>query len=244
MPDEHIYVAISLVENVVTANVTGTYTFINLGHENVTMRYPIPADSTINFVKMGNNPLNWWCTNETYPTYMSNFTMIKWFIEPVPETFNITVRYEHPLHFCFPQTILGTYGFLYAMSTGKLLTNRYKQTTAYITIVIDKKIVQENSICLHAVEWAGYGDAWILKPANFNLSPEDEKWMVTAIFESELFESLKKDILLTFIEGISPNISNPIQNPASNIRPNQPVNIMVNVSNTGMGVLNVTLWYT
>jgi len=242
MPYEYIYAVISLVQDAVTANVTGTYTFINLGYENVTMRYPVPPDSKVKIVKMGNSPLSWWYTNETYPTYMGNFTMIEWFIEPVPETFNITVCYEHSLHFHFPQAVLGTYGFLYAMGTGKPLTNWYKETTAYVNITGDMNIVQGNSIRLHTVE--GTEHLWIVKIANFNLTSRDEKWIVTATFHSEPFEPLEQDLLLTFIEGISPDISNPIQAPTSNIQPNQTVNVMVNVSDIGIGIFNVTLWYT
>lgn len=241
MPYEHIHADISLVEDMIIANVTGIYTFINLDYENVTMRYPTPPDSTVKFVKIGNSSLDWWYTNETYLTYMGNYTVIKWFIEHVPETFNITVCYEHPLHLCRSQAVLGTYGFLYAMGTGKLLTNGYKETTAYVTITVDKNIVQ-GSISLHTVEWTGY--MWIIMPADFNLTSEDEKWIVTATFQSEPLEPLKEDLLLTFIEGIPPDISDPIQNPAKNIQPNQTVNVLVNVSDIGIGVFNVTLWYT
>jgi hypothetical protein len=63
-------------------------------------------------------------------------------------------------------------------------------------------------------------------------------------FQSEYFQPLKEDLLLTFIEGMPPHIGNPIQNPAGNVQPNQPVNVTVTVTDIGTGVYNVTLYYT
>lgn len=245
MPYECIYARLFLVEDTLAANVTGTYTFINLGYENVTMLYPVPPGSTVNFVKIGNTTLDWQFTNEIYQTYLGNYTMIEWFIEPVPDTFNITVCYEHPL--CFPipgihGAVPGTYGFLYAMGTGKLLTNWYKETTANISISINKNIVQENSLSLFTVK--RIGSLWFVLPADFNLTSQDEEWMLTATFQSELFKPLEEDLLLTFIEGVPPEISDPIHEPAVNVQVSQTVNVMVNVSDIGVGVNNVTLWYT
>jgi hypothetical protein len=242
MPYEYIHATISLENEELIANVTGIYTFHNLENENVTMRYPVPPDSTVTYVKIGDNLLNWWFTNEKYQTFMGNFTMIEWFIEPVPETFNVTAHYYHPLHLLSPQTFSGEYAFLYAMGTGRLLANWYKQTTAYVTIRLSKDIVQSDKISLETVERAD--SEWILKPANFTLVSEDETWVVMSTFQSEYFQPLKEDLLLTFIEGIPPQVSNPTQNPAGNVQLNQPVNVTVTVTDIGIGVYNVTLYYT
>lgn len=242
MPYEYIYATISLENGELIATVTGTYTFLNLENENVTMSYPVPPDSTIVYVKIGEDLLNWWYKNETYQTFVGNFTMIEWFIEPVPQLFNVTVRYYHPLHLRSPQHFLGEYAFLYAMGTGKLLTNWYKQTTAYVAIRLSKDIVQSNRIGLQTVE--RMDSAWFAKSANFTLVSEEETWLVMSTFESEFFEPLKEDLLLTFVEGIPPYLGNPIQNPTGNVQLNQPVNVTANVTDVGIGVYNVTLYYT
>ena len=241
MPFEYIYATIFLKDGKFIANVTGTYTFVNFENENVTMRYPVPPDATVVYVKVGNKSLSWQFTDEKYQTCLGNYTMIKWFIEPVPELFNVTVSYFHPLHLRSPQISLGEYVFLYAMGTGRLLTNWYKQTTAYVTIKLDKNIVQLNRISLHTIERVD--NLWVAKPANFTLASEDGTWIVTAIFQSELFQPLKYDLLLTFVEGVPPYISDPVQNPSNNIQLNQAVNITVYVSDIGIGVYNVTLYY-
>jgi len=242
MPFEYIYATIFLKDGEFIANVTGTYTFVNFENENVTMRYPVPPDATVVYVKVGNKSLNWQFTDEKYQTCLGNYTMIEWFIEPVPELFNVTVSYFHPLHLLSPQISLGEYAFLYAMGTGRLLTNWHKQTTAYVTIKLDKNIVQSNRISLHTIEQVD--NSWVAKPANFTLASEDGAWIVTAIFQSELFQPLKYDLLLTFVEGLPPYISDPVQNPSNNIQLNQAVNITVYVSDIGIGVHNVTLYYT
>ncbi len=243
MPYEYIYVSISMVEDIVTANVTGTYTFVNFGYENVTMRYPVPPDSTINFVKIDGNSLTWQCINETYQTYIGNFRMIEWFIEPVPESFNVTVCYHHPLHLCSQHFLPIEYVFLYAMGTGRLLANWYKQTTAYVTIRLSKDIVQSDRISLLTIEQKD-NRWWIIKIANFTLTSEDEIWTVTSTFQSDYLQPLKEDLLMTFIEGIPPCIDKPIQKPSGNVQLNQPVNVTVNVTDIGIGVYNVTLYYT
>ena len=212
MPFEYIYATIFLKDGELIANVTGTYTFVNFENENVTMRYPVPPDATVVYVKVGNKSLNWQFTDEKYQTYLGNYTMIEWFIKPVPESFNVTVSYFHPLHLRSPQISLGEYVFLYAMGTGRLLTNQHKQTTAYVTIKLDKNIVQSNRISLHTIERVD--NLWVAKPANFTLASEDGTWIVTAIFQSELFQPLKYDLLLTFVEGLPPYISDPVQNPS------------------------------
>lgn len=244
MPYEYICSSITLNDDELTANVTGTYTFVNLENENVTMLYPVPPDATVVYVKMGNDSLSWWYTTETYETFIGNFTMIEWFIEPVPCCFNVTVCYYHPLHLSSRQIFLafGEYEFLYPMGTGRLLANWYEQTTAHVIIRLDKKIVQSDKISLHTIERVD--SLWLIKPANFTLTSEEEAWYVTAIFQSEPFQPLKDDLLLTFIEGIPPCISDPIQNPPNNIQLNQTVNITVHVSDIGIGVYNVTLYYT
>ena len=242
MPYEYIYATISLEGEELIANVTGIYTFINLENENVTMRYPVPPDAIVVYVKVGNDSLSWWPTNETYQTFMGNFTMIEWFIKPVPECFNVTVYYYHPLHLRSPQIFLGEYAFLYAMGTGRLLANWYKQTTAYVIIRLSKDIVQSNRISLETVERVD--SLWLSKSANFTLISEGETWTVMSTFQSEYFQPLKEDLLLTFIEGMPPHIGNPIQNPAGNVQPNQPVNVTVTVTDIGTGVYNVTLYYT
>lgn len=242
MPYEYIYATISLKDDELIANVTGIYTFVNFENKNVTMRYPVPPDATVVYVKVNNDSLSWWFTDEKYQTFVGNFTMIEWFIEPVPELFNVTVSYFHQLHLRSPQTFLGEYTFLYAMGTGRLLTNWDKQTTAYVTIKLDKNIVQSDKINLHTIERVY--SLWIIRTVNFTLISEDGAWIVKAIFQSEPFQPLKYDLLLTFVEGIPPYISDPIQNPSNNIQPNQTVNITVNVSDIGIGVYNVTFYYT
>lgn len=239
MPYEYVYATISLEGEELIANVTGIYTFINLENENVTMRYPVPPDSSVVYVKIGEDLLNWWYTDEKYETFVGNFTMIEWFIEPVPGSFNVTVCYSHPLHL---QTFPGGYAFLYAMGTGRLLANWYNQTTANVIIRLSKNVVQSNRISLQTIE--RLDSVWFGTTANFTLLSDGETWTVMSTFQSEPFQPLKEDLLLTFVEGIPPSISEPIQNPLNNIQLNQTVNITVQVSDIGIGIYNVTLCYT
>jgi len=193
MPYEYIDATISLDEGVMKAKVNGTYTFWNAGHDNVTMYYPVPPDSEGISVKFGNTSLDWDYTGSNYSTVIGDFPMIRWFIKPLPKFtyFNVTTYYEHPV-----PILDGNYTFLYAMGTGKYLANYSKLTTAYVTIRIGMNIPQPETLNLYTIKYSN--GAWIWKPANYTITPENGAWKITSTFKSEFLEPLKEDVLLTF----------------------------------------------
>ena len=192
MPYEYIEATVSLDEGVMTAKVNGTYTFENLGYDFVTMDYPVPPDSEGISVRINETLLDWDIIDAIYPTVIGTFTMIRWLIEPVPNHFNITTYYEHPV-----PLLDGNYTFLYAMGTGRFLADYPKVTTAYVTIRIDMDVAHPETLNLYTIEHSN--GTWIWKPANYTATPENGTWKITSTFQSGDFEPLEEDLLLTFI---------------------------------------------
>jgi hypothetical protein len=92
MPKEYINATISVDEwGRVYAEVNGLYPFHNLGYENVTMYYPVPPGSSEISVTMNETSLEWIYSDKNYSTVIGEFPTIKWFIEPLPDSFDLSL---------------------------------------------------------------------------------------------------------------------------------------------------------
>jgi len=207
MPYEYIDATISVDEGVMTAKVNGTYTFENWECDLVTMDYPIPPNSEGISVKMNETLLDWNHTDMIYSTVIGNFTMISWLIEPVPNRFNVTTYYEHPM-----PLLDGNYTFLYALGTGKYLETYTKKTTAYIRISININITDLETLSINVYKIGDNSTTkeWIWKPVECSISRKDGTFVVITTITSEYFRPLNEDLLLTFKKTSTKTINVPV----------------------------------
>lgn len=195
MGEERIDATIFFGTEGLCAQVDGTYIFYNVGYETVSMDYPVPPDATNIAVAMCEdigipfNPVEWTYNNKTYPTVLGDFTMINWTI-PIKNMIYFTVgaHYEHVV-----QRIGGNCTFLYAMGTGRYIQTYPKETVAYIRIYM-----QVNYTDLHAYTVGIKNGAWVWTPVNYTITKLNTTDLITLTIQSEPFEPLTEDFLLTF----------------------------------------------
>jgi hypothetical protein len=193
MPKEYINATISLNEQrIACAEVDGLYPFQNEGYDNVAMYYPVPSGSSEITVMMNDTSLAWQYSDENYSTVLGEFPMIRWFISPVPDSFEIRTHYSHPL----PKD--GTYSFLYAMGTGRYLQSYAKETTAYVSINISKGLAaSERRMNLHTLSYDEETGKWLWNPVNYTISQKDNDWLISLTKTSAPFHPLVEDLLVT-----------------------------------------------
>jgi len=193
MPEEYINVTIYPDEHgVVYAEVDGLYPFGNVAHEKVMMYYPIPCGSDEISVDINETiiPLIWRYSEETYPTVIGDFQMIEWMIAPVPINFEIRIHYRHPV------LKYESYSFLYAMGTGRYLQSYAKETTAYVSININKEIAPTwRSIDIDTIGY--YEGEWFWYPADYTITQDDDAWLISLTKVSAPFHPLLEDLHVT-----------------------------------------------
>lgn len=197
MPEEYINATISPdEEGIVYAEVNGLYPFYNAGYENVTMYYPVPPGSGEILVMMNETSLEWSYSDKNYSTVVGDFPMIEWVIKPVPKSFEIRTRY----YYLVPKD--GIYSFLYAMGTGRYFYTYAKETTAYVSINISKKIAPtESSIDVYTIWYDKETGKWLWKKWNYTIVAKDNTWLIS-LKVSGWFGPLINDLLVT----INPSI--------------------------------------
>ncbi|MEM2994795.1 MAG: hypothetical protein QXI91_02100 [Candidatus Bathyarchaeia archaeon] len=93
---------------------------------------------------------------------------------------------------------------------------------------------EETSVNVTAIPDLGYSfDYWLLNGTQKTENPITIK--MNASYTLEAY----------FVDDVPPEIGEPVQDPPKdNVQPNQPVTVRVNVTDYGVGVKNVTLWYS
>jgi len=194
MPYEYIYANITVADGSASAKVNGTYPFENIGYQNISMSYPLLNDATHVSVWVDGNPTFWWYTNQIYATVFGDLPVMNWTIDPAPNTFTVEVDYEHsvPMHG-------KNFAYFYAMGTWKEVYA--KQMTAYVTADINIESIGENEtleVCAYQILFNSTTQEWIWKPTDFAMSRFGNTFHVNAIVQSNMFNPIESDFLLTF----------------------------------------------
>jgi hypothetical protein len=153
MPKEYIEYTVSEVNGVLWAKIDGTYPLTKyevdcqtqipdkptFTGESLQLLYPTPPNTT-NIVKAVNGEEQHWVNyTETFPeathyTAIGDWPMVSCMLNPVLDSFNLTIHYEHPI-----QQINGSYMFLYDLNISPYLSEHSNTSTAYFTIYFETR---------------------------------------------------------------------------------------------------------
>jgi len=194
MPYEYIYANITVTDGNTSAKVNGTYPFVNIGYQNISMSYPLPDDATDVAVRVDGNAVFWSYTNQTYETVFGALPVMNWTITPAPDTFTVEVDYEHSVP-------MGGQGFAYFYAMGTWKDVYAKQMTAYVTADITIESIGENEtleVYAYEVLLNSTIQEWVWNPLECAMSRINNTFRVNATVQSDMFAPIKGDFVLTF----------------------------------------------
>ena len=200
MPKEYIEYTITCVNGTWWARIDGMYPmhFVDNSGDvascvptELPMVYPTPPNSTNIHIRVNGTELVWsnWLY-DTHHTAIGDWEMIYCDIEPVSNSFLLTIHYEHPI-----EIVNGSYLFLYDLNIREYLTDLSNTSIAYFTIQFESEVSD-----IHA--YTTWTDA-IWKPKDFELSKENDKETITINIRSVKDEPLAGDLVVIFNDSAS-----------------------------------------
>ncbi len=202
MPIEYVNYTVSTINGTLWATVDGTYLMqipqASVGQK-LLMFYPTPPGITNISLKLNGQPVSFSNLTQSDPstvhyTYLGNWSMIFFIIQPVSPSFLLTIHYQHPIVWAN-----GTYMFLYDLNISPYLSNSSTASTARFTVLFKTN-------CTGIKVYTVPGDESILRnevrtPVNFTLSEDNGTQAASFNITSDYGKPVPGDELVTFNEA-------------------------------------------
>lgn len=199
MPTEYINYTIFTVNGSLWASIDGTYPMqipqAWVGQE-LSMVYPTPPGVVNISLELDGQEVGYSNLTQSQPymlhyTYLGEWPMILFAIQPTSPTFVLTIHYQHPI-----LQANGTYMFLYDLNINPYLSNSTSQSTAHFNILFQTNCSDINVYSVPSGSSTPHDDTKI--PVNFTKSKDNG--MQTAAFNitSSYSNPLPGDELVTF----------------------------------------------
>ena len=205
MPKEYINYTITDKNGSLWTKVEGKYPITILNNSDNSqidfpMVYPIPPNTKNIQIKLNDKELSWTNYSLLYPdllhhTAIGDWSMVYCLLENVSDSFLLEIEYEHPI-----QKENNDYQFLYDLNINPYLFDESPKSTAYFTINFESDI---SNIQLFTTKT---DTTWI--SLNYSLQEEESNKIVTCQINSEYLEQLQGDLLVSFEDLNSQEVSN------------------------------------
>lgn len=203
MDREYIIITINCFnQNEIAVNVTGIYTFKNVGHKEVMMYFPVPLGALKDEIKVffNDREMSWEVSEYEYDTVIGRYPMIRWKLSNLPKSFEVRVYYKYSV-----KRVRDSFKLLYAMATGRYLNGTYsKQCLAEVkfkVVYAPKDWIVKVSFVPPPSETFGVGYESEVEVPLALLSE------VTVRKASRPFRGMDRDLLVTIIPQESPELS-------------------------------------
>jgi hypothetical protein len=199
MPVEYVNYTISEADGGLWATVDGTFPMLIpsdwVGQE-LPMLYPTPPGVTDISVELNGQQVPWTNFTQAYPdalhyTYLGNWSMIAWTIQPSSTSFLLTIHYQHPV-----LPVNESYVFLYDLNISPYLSNSSSNSIAYFNVRFETN-------CSDIQVYTVPGDSSVPRdstrtPVNFTLDQVDDVKEATFNITSNYANPVPGDELITF----------------------------------------------
>jgi hypothetical protein len=194
MPEEYVNYTITHVDGVLWAKIDGRYPLFYSGSDAVLpMVYPTPPGTTRISLWLDDVEVEWSNYTKFFPddlhhTGIGNWSMIYCVLSPVPEHFDLRIRYEHPI-----EVINGSYVFLYDLNINPYLSSSDIKSVVHYTVRMD---TEYSNLSVNTV----LGAEEPLKPIAYTVSGENPV-EIKVDEVSEFGKPLPGDLLISFKEA-------------------------------------------
>ncbi len=199
MPIEYVNYTISTINGTLWATVDGNFPIqvpsSQVGKD-LPMLYPTPPGTTNISIELYGQKVNYSNYTETYPnmlhyTYLGEWSMILFQIQPTSTDFIVKIHYTHPI-----LETNGTYMFLYDLNISPYLSNSSIESVAYFNVHFQTTV---SNIMVFNVP----GDSSIpltttKTPINFTINNLQQGQLVTFNITSDYSKPIPGDELITF----------------------------------------------
>ena len=201
MPIEYVNYTISKINGTLWATVDGDFPIqipLSQVGQALPMLYPTPPATTNISIELDGQKVDYSNYTQSYPnmihyTYMGNWPMIIYILQPTSNSFTMTIHYQHPI-----MQANGTYQFLYDLNISPYLSSDSTQSTAHFTVFFQ---INASDIHVYTVP----GDSSVDRdgnrtPINFTTSNVNSVQGITFSISSTYSNPVSGDELITFQE--------------------------------------------
>ena len=199
MPVEYVNYTVSTVNGSLWATVDGTYPMqIPTGWVDQELPFVYPMPPGVTNISLALNGQNVGYSNYTQAnpgmlqyTYLGEWSMIFFIIQPISPDFVLTIHYQHPI-----VEANGTDMFLYNLNISPYLSNSSSESTAYFNILFQTSCSGINVYTVPGATSIPRDDT--KTPVNFTINKNNGIQTVTFNITSNYSKPLPGDELITF----------------------------------------------